>query len=587
MNFENLRKRLTRKRLILLAVPLLVLLVLVAVGMGLRKEPVYFTSRVEKGDVVSVVQATGTINAVTTVQVGSQVSGNIQDLFVDFNSRVKKSQVVAKLEPSLFQARVQQATADLENARANVKTLEANIDVQKADLASAKANLEKARATTNQAKLDLDRALDLFRQGIVSAAQRDSAQSNYDAVAAGQNAAQAQVQQSEARLKATNAQLEQGRAGVKQRQAGLEAAKVDLEHTIIYAPIDGTVVARNVDKGQTVAASLQAPTLFTIAQDLTQMLVYVKTDESDVGNVRTGARASFKVDAFPKETFMGRVKEVRINPQTVQNVVTYDTVIEFQNPEEKLLPGMTAYVTIPVAFARETLRIPNGALRFRPDIPDDERRTLLTKAGINEGGRRGMAPDGSGGGDRSGDRAGGGGGGRQGPQGGPGGAGGQGGSGGQAATGERRGGGGQGGGSGLSDAEREERRRRFMAMRQGGGGGGGDGGQGGRPGGGGGGGMRGMAGMGLGVQSAPETQIIWKLDANKKLFPVQVRTGITDYTYTQLVEVVKGDLKDGDVLVTGMTNPNRQVTMPGSFGRPPGAISVGPSPGGSRSFGRR
>jgi len=586
MNFENLRKRLTRKRLILLAVPLLALLVLVAVGMGLRKEPVYFTSRVEKGDLVSVVQATGTINAVTTVQVGSQVSGNIQDLFADFNSRVKKGKVIAKLEPSLFQARVQQATADLENARANVKTLEANIDVQKADVASSKANLEKARATINQAKLDLDRALDLFRQGIVSAAQRDAAQSAYDATVAGQNAAQAQVQQSEARLKATNAQLEQGRAGVKQRQAGLEAAKVDMEHTIIYAPIDGTVVARNVDKGQTVAASLQAPTLFTIAQDLTQMLVYVKTDESDVGNVRTGARASFKVDAFPKETFMGRVKEVRINPQTVQNVVTYDTVIEFQNSEEKLLPGMTAYVTIPVAFARETLKIPNGALRFRPDIPDDERRTMLAKAGINEGGRRGMAPEASGGGGRSGDRAGGAG--RPAGQGAAAGTGGQGGSGGgQAATGEPRGGG-QGGGSGLSDAEREERRRRFMAMRQGGGGGGGGGGesgQGGRPGGGG--GMRGMAGMGLGVQSAPETQIIWKLDANKKLFPVQVRTGITDYTYTQLVEVVKGDLKDGDVLVTGMTNPNRQVTgsMPGSFGRSPGM--GGPSSGGSRSFGRR
>lgn len=569
MSFENLRKRLTRKRLVLIAFPLLVLLVLAALGMGLRKEPTYFTARVEKGDVVSVVQATGTINAVTTVQVGSQVSGNIQKLFADFNSQVKKGQLIAQLEPSLFQARFQQATADLENAHANFKALEANIEVQKADVASSKANLEKARAAVHQAKLDLDRALDLFRQGIVSTAQRDTAQSNYDAAVAGFNAAQAQVQQSEARLKATGAQLDQGRAQVAQRTAAVQAARVDVEHTTIYAPIDGTVVARNVDVGQTVAASLQAPTLFTIAQDLTQMLVYVKTDESDVGNVRVGARSSFKVDSFPKETFVGRVKEVRINPQTVQNVVTYDTVIEFTNAEQKLLPGMTAYVTIPVAFARDALKIPNGALRFRPDIPDEERRALLAKAGIGDGARRGMAPGGGGGGQSGGPAAAAGSGGGSGGQGAAGGQGGQ-------ASGGRPGG--SGGSGNMSDAEREERRRRFQAMRQSQGGGGGEGGPGGgRPG--------GRMGMGMPQSAAPETQVVWKLDVNKKLQPLQVRTGITDYTYTQLVEVVKGgELKEGDVLLTGMTNPNRTVSgTPGSFGRPP----IGTSPGGSRSFGRR
>lgn len=575
MSFENLRKRLTRKRLVLIAFPLLVLLVLAALGMGLRKEPTYFTARVEKGDVVSVVQATGTINAVTTVQVGSQVSGNIQKLFADFNSQVKKGQLIAQLEPSLFQARLQQATADLENARANFKALEANIEVQRADVASAKANLEKARAAATQGKQDLDRALDLFRQGIVSAAQRDTAQSNHDAATAGFNAAQAQVQQAEARLRATGAQLDQGRAQVAQRTAALQAARVDLEHTTIYAPIDGTVVARNVDVGQTVAASLQAPTLFTIAQDLTQMLVYVKTDESDVGNVRVGARSSFKVDAFPKETFVGRVKEVRINPQTVQNVVTYDTVIEFTNPEQKLLPGMTAYVTIPVAFARDALKIPNGALRFRPDVPDEERRALLAKAGIGDGARRGMAP--GGGGQSGGPAAAAGSGGGSGRQGGAAV------QGGQAASGGRPGG--SGGSGNMSDAEREERRRRFMGRlgdRQSQGGGGGEGPGGGRPG-----GRMGM-GMGMPQSAAPETQVVWKLDVNKKLQPLQVRTGITDYTYTQLVEVIKGgELKEGDVLLTGMTNPNRTVSgtpgMPGSFGRPP----IGTSPGGSRSFGRR
>ncbi len=581
MSFENARKRLTRKRLALIALPVLVLLVVLAVGMGRGKEPVYFTARVEKGDVLSVVQATGAINAVTLVQVGSQVSGNIQKLFADFNSRVKRSQVIAQLEPSLFRARLQQASADLENARANVKALEANIEVQRADLASARANVDKARAAANQAKLDLDRALDLFRQGIVSTAQRDTAQSNYDAAAAGLQGAQAQFEQAQARQRATGAQLEQGRAQVAQRAAAVEAARVDLEHTTIYAPIDGTVVARNVDVGQTVAASLQAPTLFTIAQDLTQMLVYVKTDESDVGNVRVGARATFKVDAFPKETFVGRVKEIRINPQTVQNVVTYDTVIEFTNPDQRLLPGMTAYVTIPVAMARETLKIPNGALRFRPDISDEERRALLARAGIGDGARRGMAaagspggsgrPEGSGrsegqgagAGSRSEQRSAGGG---------------------QTALGGRPGGpGGSGGAGGMSEAEREQRRQRWMGRpgdRQGAGGGGE-----GRPGGG-----AGRMGMGMGISmgmpAAPETQIIWKLDANKQLRPVQVRTGITDYTYTQLVEVARGgELNEGDILVTGMTNPNRTVSgVPGfgGFGRP-----GFPSSGGSRSFGRR
>jgi len=525
MSFESARKRFTPKRLILIAVSLVVLVAGVAVGMGRRKEPTYFTSAVERGDIMSIVQATGTINAVTTVQVGSQVSGNIQTLRADFNSRVKKGQVIAELEPSLFKARLQQATADLENAKANIKALEANIEVQRADLASSKANVDKARATANQAKLDLNRALELFQQGIVATAQRDTAQSNYDAAAAGLSATEAQVVQSQARLRSMAAQLEQGKAQVAQREAAVDASRVDVEHTVIYAPIDGTVVARNVDVGQTVAASLQAPTLFTIAQDLTQMLVYVKTDESDVGNVRVGARSTFKVDAFPNETFAGQVKEVRINPQTVQNVVTYDTVIEFSNPDQKLLPGMTAYVTIPVAMARDTIKIPNGALRFRPDISDDERRALLQKAGIGDSARRGMAPGGSEGGQGAGAAAGQGGG--------------------RSAAGTASGGGRPGGTAAGS----------------------------GRPGGGG--GMGGGERPGGGGTGGADIQIVWKLDANKKMVPVQVRAGITDFTFTQLVRVLKGgELKDGELLVTGMTNPNRAAAMPagmpGAFGRPSG-----------------
>ncbi|MBI3698625.1 MAG: efflux RND transporter periplasmic adaptor subunit, partial [Acidobacteria bacterium] len=367
-----------------------------AFARGRRKEPVYFTSRVEEGDIRSEVNATGTINAVTTVQVGSQVSGVIDKLYVDFNSRVKKGQVVAQIEQSIFKAQLQQADADLENAKANVKALEANIETMKADLASSEANVEKAAAMEKQSKLELERTLDLFRQGIVAASLRDSAQATYEAAAATTRAARATAEQGKARVQAAISQLAQAKAQVEQRQAAREVAKVNLDHTIIYAPIDGTVVARNVDVGQTVAASLQAPTLFTIAQDLTKMLVYAKTDESDVGNIREGAVARFKVDAFPRDTFTGRVAQIRMNPQTVQNVVTYDTVIEFDNPDQKLLPGMTAYVTIPVAEARNVVKIPNGALRFRLDEPD--RQALLAKFQMKTGGgpRAGMAPGGEG-----------------------------------------------------------------------------------------------------------------------------------------------------------------------------------------------
>ncbi len=532
MNFTDWKQKLTRRRILWLGVPALLLLLLVGVGMVRKNSPTFFTARIERGDVVSVVQATGTINAVTSVLVGSQVSGTIEKLYVDFNSRVKKGQVIAQIEPSLFRARYQQAVADLENANASLKAAQVQMEVQRADVAASKANLEKAVAAENQAKLDYTRAEDLFKQGIVAASQRDTAKAAYESALAGSHAAQAQLEQSAAKLKANQAQVDQARAQVAQRQAAAAAAKVDLDHTTIYAPIDGTVVARNVDVGQTVAASLQAPTLFTIAEDLSKMLVYVKTDESDVGNVREGARASFKVDAFPKESFFGRVKQIRMNPTTVQNVVTYDTVIEFDNPDQKLLPGMTAYVTIPVAFAHDMLKIPNAALRFRPEVSDEERQALLEKAGIETAGgsrRRGMAPSATAPGSS------------------------------REAGREARGGG------------SEAPRNRPSAQ----------GGQAGPGAGGGGGGAmwRALAGGGQ-----PDLQLVWKLTPDKQLQPVQVKTGVTDYTYTALVEVSKGQLKEGDVVVTGMALPNRAST--GQFGGRPGQgpPGTGPRP---MVFGRR
>src|SRR3989449_974066 len=320
-------------------------------------KPQYFTVKVDRGDVREVVEATGTINAVTTVQVGSQVSGTISHLFADFNSKVKKGQLIAQIEPSLFEGTLLQAKADLANARANLLT--------------AKANLEKAQATALQTKADYDRTVNLTKEGVMSPQQLDLAKANADSATASVSGGQAQVTQAAAQ--------------VQQKEAAVTVAQTNLNYTSIHAPIDGTVIARNVDVGQTVAASLQAPTLFTIAQDLTKMQVYASTDESDVGMIRPGQTVTFKVDAYPKDTFTGRVSQVRMNATTVQNVVTYNTVIDFDNPDTKLFPGMTAYITIPVATANSVLRVANGALRYKPDMKTEDIRALYQKYGLTSG----------------------------------------------------------------------------------------------------------------------------------------------------------------------------------------------------------
>jgi HlyD family secretion protein len=329
----------------------LLLLILVAaglvVGFRMRRGPEqkFFTAKAQKGTINDVVQATGTINAVINVQVGSQVSGRIAALYVDFNSKVHKGQLIAKIDPALFEGAVLQARADLQNA--------------KASLATAKADLAKAQATAVQTKADYARTVGLTQQGVMSPQQLDLAKANADTAQAAVQAAEATVQQTAAQVAQTN-----------------------LDYTNIHAPIDGVVVARNVDVGQTVAASLQAPTLFTIAQDLTKMQVDTQIDESDVGNMKMGQEATFRVDAYPNQMFKGKVAQVRLNPTLVQNVVTYDTVITFDNPQGKLFPGMTAYVSIPVAQAADVLEVPNSALRFKPDMKPEEMRALLAKYGI-------------------------------------------------------------------------------------------------------------------------------------------------------------------------------------------------------------
>src|SRR5512146_3238650 len=332
--------KLISKRWIWLLGVVLAVAVLAAFVVTRPKPAQYTTVKAAKGDIRDEVQATGTINAGTTVQVGSQVSGTISEIDADFNAKVKKGQVIAKIDPSIFEGELVQAQADLAKAVANV--------------AAAKANVAKAEAVAVQSAQDYQRNLGLANAGVVAQQQLDAAKATNDSNIAAVNAAKAALQQAEAQQ--------------KQKGAAVNVAQTNVNNTIIRAPIDGTVIARSVDVGQTVAASLQAPTLFTIAQDLTKMQVYTNTDESDVGMIKPGQKVEFRVDAFPKQTFTGVVEEVRMNATTVQNVVTYNTVVNFDNPEMKLFPGMTAYVTIPVATASNVLEVPDAALRYRPDM---------------------------------------------------------------------------------------------------------------------------------------------------------------------------------------------------------------------------
>lgn len=336
---------------------------------GRKDAPKYMTATVRRGNITSVVQATGTINPLTTVPVGSYVSGTVKYIFADFNTRVKNGQVLAQLDPAIYEAQVIQARGNLQNAEANLSTLQANVQVAAANLAKAQANVQYETATAR-------RSQDLFASGVVSADSNEQIQSTL-----GQ--AQAEVKSSQAGLEQAKAQLAQSKSQITSMQGALDAAQTNLKYTTIISPIDGTVVARNIDVGQSVAATLQAPNVFSVAQDLTRMQVYAATDESDTGNIRNGIPVTFQVDAFPNDVFHGRVSNIRLNPTTVQNVVTYNTVIDFNNPEEKLLPGETAYVTIPTGHAEDTVEIPNPALTFKPQMQPAALQALYKRYNIS------------------------------------------------------------------------------------------------------------------------------------------------------------------------------------------------------------
>lgn len=296
---------------------------------GDRKEPVrYRTAKVERGAVVSVVSATGTINPVVSVQVGTQVSGMIKSLHADFNTRVKAGQTVAVIDPEPFKARREQAASNLEMARA----------------AAAKARTDLA-----QRKRELERLKPLMADQFVSQNDLDLAMTNYES-------AEAQVRVAEAQ--------------VRQAEAALNAADLDLKYTIIRSPVDGIVVARNVEVGQTVAASFSTPNLFLIALDLTKMQVDTNVSESDIGGIVEGMEATFTVDAYPGVQFDGVIRQVRLAPINVQNVVTYNVVVGVDNQDLRLKPGMTANVSIVVARKNDVLKVPNAALRFSPPQKD-------------------------------------------------------------------------------------------------------------------------------------------------------------------------------------------------------------------------
>jgi HlyD family secretion protein len=495
----------------------------------------YMTAKVERGNLRNTVTATGTLQAVTTVQVGSQASGTLSALYVDFNSVVKKGQVIAQLDPGVAKAQVDQSRANLQQARASLqqslaavsgsragvsdaqaKALAARSAVQnnQSGTSGARANVAVLKAQLDDAQSFLNQQQSLMASGVIAKREVDVAATSYKTAAARYNQAvaqlnqailseqsssssgiaqsQAQVQQSQAQVQQSQAQVEQAKAQVQQAEAALRLAEVNLAHTTITSPIDGVVVSRDVNVGQTVAASLSAPTLFTIANDLTQMQVIANIDQADIGLVERAKSVRFSVDAFPGKDFEGAIQQMRLNPVNVQNVVTYNVVIDVSNPEQKLKPGMTANLTITIDERNNVLKVPNSALRF---MPQDAART----------GNRNSAGNGTGQGRRR----------QQGENAGD--------AGGVAAGGQ----GGQGSGE-----------RRFAPA------------------------------------SSPvlegQTRLVWVLGADGKPQSRRIKVGLSDGAST---EVVEGSVQEGELVITGQTisggtSQNNQTSAPGFGGAP-------------------
>ena len=336
-------------------------------GAGNGEEaPQYRLVQVQRGSIVSSVTASGSLQALVTVQVGSQLSGQIKELHADFNSKVKKGQVIARIDTAQLQAKLSQTKADLSSADANLLMQKAQAERAASDIATARAEIQRANAALVEARRDHVRKVALSKRGIATRSDADKAESTMLQAEAGLASAKAKLAAAQATLKVTQAQIASAQANVAQRKAAVQLVQVDLDRSEIRAPIDGVVIERTIDVGQTVAASLQAPTLFTIAQDLRKLELHASVDEADVGRIATGQATTFTVSAFPNRRFRGLVKQIRLAPKEEQNVVTYTVVISADNPDALLLPGMTAEVKIISAQRQQALKVPNAALRFRP-----------------------------------------------------------------------------------------------------------------------------------------------------------------------------------------------------------------------------
>jgi HlyD family secretion protein len=467
---ENNHKQ---RRLLIIAI-----VVVVGVLVGLfflrrgkdKGEDQYRTEAVSQGSISASVNATGTLSAVTTVQVGSQVSGIIAKLYADFNSQVKQGQLLAELDPTPFLQTVDQRKADVTKAQVDVASTKVTYDRQKR-LADA---------------------------GLIAQSDLDAAKAAYDGA----------------------------RAGLAQSQAALKQAQTNLGYAKIFSPIDGQVVARQYDIGQTVAASFSAPTLFTIAKDLTKMQVQADVDQSDIGQMKVGEPVQFTVDAYPDQPFRGQISQVRLNATVTQNVITYPVIVEVPNPDLKLRPSMTANVTIRVATVRDVLRVPNSALRFRPATEEGKTASGAASGGAQAGGRSGGAQSGAGSQTASGGSGAPAAGGAAGPGGGAPRGGGQGGSG--QWSGSGRGAGGAGGG------RRQQGQTVYV----------------------------------LNPASADDKKA-------SQLRPVQIRTGITDGHYTQVLSVISGTLNPGDTVVTGLATLKVDTSAAGANNRGPGGPGRG------------
>jgi len=517
--------------------------------------PQYMTARVDRGNLRNTVTATGALQAVTTVQVGSQASGSISALYADFNSVVKKGQVVAQLDPSTTKAQVDQARANLQQAQASLANARAAVVSSRAGVSDAQARGLAARSTVQNSqagvsgaqanvavlKAQQDDALSLVKQqesllkaGVI--AQRDydvavtaykTAEARYNqavsqldqaklaeqsASSAGIAQSQAAVVQSQAQVEQSQAQVQQAAAQVQQAQAALSLSEVNLSHTTITSPIDGVVVSRDVNVGQTVAASLSAPTLFTIANDLTQMQVIANIDQADIGLVEQAKSVKFTVDAFPGKDFDGKIAEMRLNPVNVQNVVTYNVVINVENPEQKLKPGMTANLTITIDERNDVLKVPNSALRFTPQDGTRQRTR-------NASGTQGEGGQGQGQGQRR-----------------------------QRQQGDNAAAGGNDGDSGRRNSE-----------------------------------GRGNFAPASAPVLAGQTRIVWVMGQNGQPERRRITVGLSDGAAT---EVVDGDLKEGEMVITGQTVSGSTASSQNNQSRPPGFGNAPRVGGGGGSRGR-